>query len=120
MNYFSDKNQRWKLNGDKLENKEGLWTSDDLWNFKSNNNGFIYIENTSKTKVLGATTDGKVILEDLVENKADQSSKLWIKGIPDAQGYFTLENYGVSKTLTAISKKGWKVKGNITEIDITI
>ena len=116
MNYLSDKNQRWKLNGDKLENKEGLWTSDDLWNFKSKNNTFFfYIENTSKTKVLEATSDGKVIQEDFVEDKAEQ---LWIIGWPDAQGYFTLENSGVSKTLTAISKKGWKMKGNISEIYI--
>ena len=66
---------------------------------------------------MGATSDGKVIQEVFIEGKADQ---LWKKGKPDAQGYFTLENSGVSKTLTAISKKGWKVKGNITEIDIII
>ena len=64
---------------------------------------------------MGATTDGKVILEDLVENKADQSSKLWIKGIPDAQGYFTLENSGVPKVITAISESGLEIKGNIRQ-----
>ena len=91
MNYLSDKNQRWKLNGDKLENKEGLWTSDDLWNFESKNNGNICIENTSKTKVLGATSDGKVIQEELVEGKARQ---LWKR-----THYDGLDSEFVKKTL---------------------
>ena len=33
--------------------------------------GLIYIENTSKTKVLGSTSNGTVIQEFLVEDKAD-------------------------------------------------
>ena len=111
FDYFSDKNQRWKLNADKLENKEGLWTSDDLWNFESKNNGYICIENTSKTKVLGATSDGKVILEDFEEGKAHH---LWKKGELDAEDYFTLENSGVPKVLTAISESSLEIKGNIT------
>ena len=82
-----------------------------MWNFESKNDGLICIENTSKTKVLGATSDGKVIQEVFVEGKADQ---LWKKGKPDAQGYFTLENSGVSKVLTAFSESGLKIKGNIT------
>ena len=112
MNYLSDKNQRWKLNGDKLENKEGLWTSDDLWNFKSKNNTFFfYIENTSKTKVLEATSDGKVIQKDKVKGKAHQ---LWKKGKSDPDGYFTLINSGMPKLITAISESGMEIKGNIT------
>ena len=109
--------QRWKLDDNLLKDEAGLWKSVDSWIFKTRDDDMIYIENTSKTKVLEATSDGKVIQEDFVEDKAEQ---LWIIGWPDAQGYFTLENSGVSKTLTAISKKGWKVKGNITEIDIII
>ena len=73
----------------------------------------IFIENTSKTKVLGTTSDGKVIQEFLVEGKADQ---LWKKGKPDAEGYFTLENYGVPKVgwLAAISESVLEIKGNIS------
>ena len=111
LNSFSDKTQRWKLgNNKKLENKEGVWKSDDLWIFKTKGDDMIYIENTSKAKVLGATSDGKVIQEFLVEGKADQ---LWKKGEPDAEGYFTLQNYGEPKLLTAISKSSLKIKGNI-------
>ena len=70
----------------------------------------ICIENTSKTKVLGAISDGNVILEDFEEGKARQ---LWKKGELDAEDYFTLENSGVSKVLTAISESGLEIKGNI-------
>ena len=104
--------QKWKLdNNNKLENKEGVWKSDDLWIFKPKDDDLIYIENTSKAKFLGATRDGKVILEDFEEGKADQ---LWRKGELDAEGYFTLENSGVPKFLTAISESGLEIKGNIT------
>ena len=62
-----------------------------MWNFKSKDNGLICIENTSKTKVLEAKSDGKVIQEDFVEGNYNQ---LWKKGNIDAEGYFTLENSG--------------------------
>ena len=58
-----------------------------------------------------ATSDDRVIQEVFVEGKADQ---LWKKGKPDDQGYFTLENSGMSKVLTAISEVGLKIKGNTT------
>ena len=52
--------QRWKLdNNKKLENKKGVWKSDDLWIFKPKGDDMIYIENTAKAKVLGATSNGK-------------------------------------------------------------
>ena len=111
-NSFSDKTQRWKLgNNKKLENKEGVWKSDVLSIFKTKGDNLISIENTSKTKVLEATSDGKVIEEAFVEGKADQ---LWIKGEPDADGYFTLTNSGVPKFLTAISESDLEIQGNIT------
>ena len=68
----------------------------------------IYIENTSKTKVLGTTSGGKVILEDFKEGKVQQ---LWKKGELDAEDYYTLENSGVPKVLTAISERGLEIKG---------
>ena len=102
--------QRWKLDSNmKLENKKGVWKSDDLWNFKSKGDDMIYIDNTSKAKVLGATSDGKVIQEISVEGKTNQ---LWKKGKLDAEDYFTLENSGELKVLTAISESGLEIKGN--------
>ena len=108
LNSFSDEIQRWKLNGLMLKNKEGAWKSDDNWEFKPQINGLIYIENTSKTKVLGSTSDGKVIEEVKVEGKAEQ---LWKKGEPDAEGYFTLQNSGEPKVLTAISESSLEIIG---------
>ena len=93
-----------------LKNKAGLWKSVDSWTFKTKDDDLIYIENTSKTKVLGATSNGKVIQEFSVEGKANQ---LWKKGKPDAEDYFTLENSGEPKVLTAISESGLEIKGNI-------
>ena len=72
---------------------------------------FLHIE----TKVLETTNDGKVILEDFEEGKAEQ---LWKKGEPNARsnahGYFTLESYNVSKVITANSSASLELKGNIT------
>ena len=109
-----------------LKNK-GLWMSDEEWNFKAKDD-LIYIENISKTKVLGATSDGEVILEDFEESKAEQ---LWKKGEPrdfaseifrepDAEGYFTLENSKEPKFMTAISESCLEIRGNITLIGIPI
>ena len=92
-----------------LKNKAGLWKSVDSWAFKTKDNDLICIENTSKTKVLEATSDGRVIQEFSVEGKANQ---LWKKGKPDAEDYFTLENSGEPKVLTAISESGLEIKGN--------
>jgi hypothetical protein len=71
----------------------------------------IYIENTSKTKVLESTNDNKVILEDFEEDKAEQ---LWKIGKPDAEGFFTLESSETPKFITAISESGLEIQGNIT------
>ena len=80
-----------------------------MWIFKPKNDDLIYIENTFGL-VLGATSDGKVILEDFEEGKAHQ---LWKKGELYAEDYITLENSVVPKVLTAISEGSLEIKGNI-------
>ena len=72
---------------------------------------YFYIVSIEKNLVLGATSDGKVILEGLEEGKVHQ---LWKKGELDAEDYFILENSGVPKVLTAISESSLEIKGNIT------
>ena len=96
-----------------LQNKEGLWKSNDTWNFQNYTSldGLIYIENIDESKFWGATIDGKVILENFEKDKAEQ---LWKKGKPNAHGYFTLESYNVSKVITANSSASLELKGNIT------
>ena len=109
LNSFPSKTQRWKLgNNKKLENKEGVWKSDDSWIFKTKGDDMIYIENTSKAKVLQVTSDGQVMLKVIEEGKAEQ---LWKKGEPDDEGYFTLQNSGEPKFLTAISGRSLEIKG---------
>ena len=71
----------------------------------------ICIQNTSKQKTvwtLGALD--KITLETFVETKVQQ---LWKQGEPDAEGYFTLENSGIPKVVTAISENRLEIKGNI-------
>ena len=93
-------------------------------------------------KVLGTTNDNKVDIfnytkkiklhsqEDFIIAPPEQ---MWIKGIADVEGYFTLENfkdYGkrknettedkVLKVLTATSSSEFEIKGNIiltSEVD---
>ena len=83
-----------------------------MWIFKTKDDDLIYVENTSKTKVLGATSDGKVIQEVFVADKAEQ---LWKIGKPNAEGYITLESKKVllPMVLTAISETGLEIKGTI-------
>ena len=94
-----------------LQNEKGIWTSDQEWNFK-NKDDLIYIENISKTEVLGSTSDGNVFFENFEESKTEQ---LWKKGKPNAEGYFTLENCKVSKVMTATSSTTLELKGYITK-----
>ena len=92
-----------------LQHKKEVWEPDEVWNFKPKDD-LIYIENVSNAKVLGATSDGKVIPQDFEVDKAEQ---LWKKGVPNAEGYFTLENSKVSKFITWVSN-GLEIKGNTT------
>jgi len=111
--------QLWKLDGNKLRNKDGLWMSDDAWNFKSqNNSNYFVIENISNTKVLAKAAipyapknrPEPVILEDLKEYKTEQL--LWRKGEPNDEGYFTLTQLRQPTTLglTAISSNSLKLE----------
>ena len=98
-----------------LKNKAGIWKSVDSWNFTTHDNDSIYINNTSKSKVLEARSDGKVIQEVFADGKAEQ---LWKKG-NSAEGYFTIENSVFPKVITAIYESGLEIKGNNSEMDIT-
>ena len=101
-----------------LQNKEGLWTSNDKWNFRTKGDLF-YIKNLKERKFLGLKDDGEVIFGALEEGKAHQ---LWKKGNPNSEGFFTLENSKVPKFLTVVvsnsskhhSIMDLKIIGNIT------
>ena len=96
------------MDGKVLYNYDGLWKSDEKWNFKAKDD-LIYIENISRSKVLGTTNDGEVILEDFKEDKAEQ---LWKKSISrNKDGFYSLENSKVPKVITAISSSNLEIKG---------
>ena len=117
IKFFLD-SQLWKLKGDVLLNKEGLWTSADMWNFKTNlisndsepvkgKENWIYIENKSNAKFLGTAKYGsKVIL--------DKAAQVWKQGVPNTEGYFIVENFKAvqGKVITAISSSGLEIRGN--------
>ena len=91
--------------------------SDEEWNFKAKGD-LIYIENISKTKVLGITNDGKVILEDFKEDKPEQ---LWKKGFSRSDGFdefYSLENSKVPKLITAVSSSNLEIKGKMYNSDM--
>ena len=115
VNLIFKGSQLWKLKGKTLVNRKGLWTSDEDWIFKflENQDELIYIENMSKTKVLGAANHSKVILQV----KADpwMIDQLWKIGVHNKEGYFTLENGSTKKVLTAVSSTNLEIsQGNIT------
>ena len=119
IKFFLD-SQLWKLKGNVLLNKKGLWTSPDIWNFKTNlisndsepvkgKENWIYIENKSKAKFLGTAKYGsKVIL--------DKAAQVWKQGVPNTEGYFIVENFKAvqGKVITAISSSGLEIRGNIS------
>ena len=61
---------------------------------------------------MGTKNKSKVILEKFEEDKHGQ---LWKKGEPNAEGYFTLENFKGSEVMTATSSTTLELKGKINK-----
>jgi hypothetical protein len=95
------------VNGE-FKNKACIWLSNDIWSINTEGE-FFYIQNISKNTVLGLSQYNVIDEEYLEENPF----QLWIKGKPDTEGYFTLENSETSKVLTAISTNELEIKGNL-------
>ena len=100
-----------------LTNLKGIWQSVDLWNLTTKDD-LVYIENTTKKKVLAISNNNQIILEDFEAGKAEQ---LWKRGEPNDIGYYILESSlkglpfhkNVPKVITAISESGLEIKGVI-------
>ena len=97
------------MNGSKLINKEGLWTSDDDWEVLEKEDTKIYIANISNHKVLSAKHNS--VKEKVIEQ--DNLGQMWKKGVPNNEGYFTLTNVTSSKVLTASPAKKLEVRAII-------
>ena len=98
------------------EHKAEIWKSNDAWGIKKTKETptLIYIENISKNKVLGATNDCKVILQDFAE---DNPKQLWKEMPFDTEDYFVLENFEIPMVLTAVSFDSLKIKGMIAMLE---
>merc|ERR1711971_1315410 len=92
-NYGQNKDKYWKMEDNKLVNKDEDWEPKQEWKI---------------TKVPGKNKEGNVEEENYNKNKLGQ---LWKKGIADDNGYFTLMNKESSEFLAADSDGGFKVKG---------
>ena len=92
--------QLWKVSGTKLINKANVWQSGHEWKLKpvEKKGGKVYIENSSKDKVL-ATKNKHQLVEDAFDKQND--SQKWKKGPANGEGFFTLENIMSQKFLTA-------------------
>ena len=102
--------QLWKLVNGKFANKSNIWKSNDEWSFKPAEGTMVYIENVSKSKVLGTEND-LVIEEKFVENKREQIWEISKEGVANSESCFTLKNLATQKFLTAVSGKRLEVKG---------
>ena len=83
----------------------------------SNDSTMFYIEKTSTKVVLGETNAGKLVEENLLE---DNPGQLWVKGMTDSSGFFTLINSKSKTFLTAISEKALAAKGNYVLMILTL
>ena len=88
-----------------MKNQGSIYLSNDKWKLKSKGS-LVYIENSSKNKILAVGVDDNVIEEVLVRNDTRQ---MWNKGVANSEGYFTLTNS--KKVLTAVSVNCIKIKG---------
>ena len=106
--------QLWKLIDGKFVNKSNIWKSNDEWSFKPAEGPMVYIENISKSKVLGTEND-LVIEEKFVENKREQIWEISKEGVVNSESYFTLKNLAIQKILTAVSAKKLELKGMLQD-----
>ena len=95
-----------------MKNNENQWSSTDRWNIKTEGK-FVFIENTSKNKVLGTIKKGIVKEEVFLESKIDQ---LWIQGTPNSEGYFTLKSSVCQRFMKAKSTISIKVQGKYSTV----
>ena len=94
------------MKGKKLINRRNLWKSNDEWNLRDEGETF-YIDNTSRKKVLAANNE-EVKEENIVQEDVRQ---MWVKGVTNSEGFFTLINPQSQKVLTAISVDSLKMEG---------
>ena len=104
----------WTIKDNKLKNDADIWQSNDQWSIITNgttlNETFVYIENSLTNKFLvvvenNTTVTGKIVAQN-------DRKQMWIKGIPNREGYFLLTDPESNKTLTAVNATSLEIRGN--------
>ena len=87
-----------------------IWKSNDEWIFKPIEELLVYVENVTKSQVLG-TEGNEVTMEKLTHNNQKQMWEISNKGLSKNEKYFILKNFASQKVLTAVSTKSLQIKG---------
>ena len=104
--------QMWKIEGNKLTDKENQWNNTDEWRLIEEDTLF-YIKNVTKNKVLTLINGGKVSLQSFTGRMKER--QLWSKGKDDHHGFFHLQNADSTTFLTSISPQELEVQERSNE-----
>ena len=92
-----------------MTNQAGIWQSKHPWNFTEIGQN-IRIENPSTNKTLFVLENSTAVNETSLSK--NHSDLMWIKGVPNQEGYFTLTDPETKKVLTAINSTSLEITGN--------
>ena len=92
-----------------MTNQAGIWQSKHPWNFAEIGQN-IRIENPSTNKTLFVLENSTAVNENSLSK--NHSDLMWIKGVPNQEGYFTLTDPKTKMVLTAINSTSLEIKGN--------
>ena len=94
----------WTIKDNKLKNDADIWQSNDQWSITNGTtlnetlaNKFLVVVENNTTEKIVAQNDRK---------------QMWIKGVPNREGYFLLTDPESNKTLTAVNATSLEIRGN--------
>ena len=111
LNWISGK--LWTIKDNKLKNDADIWQSNDQWSITNGttlNETFVYIENSLTNKFLVVVENNTTAPEKIVAQ--NDRKQMWIKGVPNRDGYFLLTDPESNKTLMAINATSLEIRGN--------
>ena len=103
----------WTIKDNKLKNDADIWQSNDQWSITNGttlNETLVYVENSLTNKFLVVVENNTTALEKIVAQ--NDRKQMWIKGVPNRDGYFLLTDPESNKTLTAVNATSLEIRGN--------
>ena len=92
-----------------MTNQAGIWQSEHPWNFREIGQN-VSIENPSTKKTLFVVKNSTAVNETSLSK--NHSDLMWIKGVPNQEGYLTLTDPKTKMVLTAINSTSLEITGN--------